>query len=112
VQLIIWGSKVRVCNSQVEGQVATDLPVISDIEESVILLETQFGIALCNDIDQRIIIHIVAERVKNIPAINEGEKDVGRLLAGPVYACLQRVLAQNVVPVVLRLLGVHYTALG
>src|ERR1700686_1526776 len=66
VQLIERRSIVGVRNAQIEGQVAPDLPVVSNIEESVVFLETQFWIALFDNVNERVVVDQVAETVKNI----------------------------------------------
>ena len=77
MQLVVRRSVVGIGNAQVESQVAADLPVIAKVEEGVIFFEAQFGIALCDDVNQWVVVNEVAETVKDITPLTNGRKMLG-----------------------------------
>src|SRR5579864_3125394 len=98
--------------SQVQGQVLADLPVIATVDKCVVLAEVADRVALGDRNCTRNIVEVVAEASELIDAVDARQKNVGRALVGEIGASLQLVLTQNVVPVVLRLPRVHNASLG
>ncbi len=103
---------IRPGEAQVQGQTAADLPVITGVQESVILAEIQVRIAVRKLHPIRRVIRKGVPTTETEGAVKERQKDIGRTLIGPVDTGLQRVLAHRVVPVVLDLPCVHDAALG
>src|ERR1051326_9508533 len=88
------------------------LPVISDVDESVVLAEIKRGGTIGNTHAIRCVgKECVPIRKAELP-VDVGKEDVGRALVGPIYASFQLMPPPNVIPVVLSLPGVHNSLLG
>src|ERR1043166_4200170 len=109
---LCWVSIIGPRQAQVDRKVLADLPVVATIKEGVIFAEVQDRVAR-GDLDA--VWRAVDEAAKaaiTISAVDVGQERVGGALIGPVHTRLERVLAPNVVKVVLRLPRVHQASLG
>src|SRR4029077_12937564 len=103
---------IRPRQTQVQRKVLADLPVVATIEEGVILTEVQDRVASGNLDAVWRAVDEAAKAAVTISAVDVGQERVGGTLVGPVDTRLKRVLAPNIVKVVLRLPGVHQASLG
>src|SRR5579859_1463765 len=94
VELIKRLSGVGVGYTQLESQIRSELPVVSNVEEGMVLLEWQLRIAFCDETEQRGVIHEGIESGgsgtqrsirKEITAVDKGKENIGRLLISPVH---------------------------
>src|SRR5215467_2442186 len=97
--------------AQIQGQTTINLPVVSDIDEGIVLAKVERWATVSYAHQVRCV------QEKGIPigesrdSIEVGQELVGRPLVGPVRTCLNGVFPDVVAPVVLNLPGVHNPSL-
>src|SRR5262249_48443611 len=111
VEEIGWLAVVAPGQAQIQGQTTINLPVVSYIDEGIVLAEVECWTTVSYAHQVRCV------QEKGIPigesrdSIKVGQELVGRPLVGPVHTCLNCVSHHIVAPVVLNLPGVHNPSL-
>src|SRR6185312_14418941 len=90
----------------------SSLPVIADVDESVILAEIKRGGTVGNAYAIRCVGKESVPISKAELPVDVGKEEVGRTLVGPIHASFNLMPSPNVIPVVLSLPGVHDSLLG
>src|SRR5580693_10670936 len=88
------------------------LPVISNIQERIPLLEWILWVALNKSHGGRRVRRVGTPIAKNVGAVVRGKKNIGRSLVGDVGAPFQLMLPLGIAEIVLQLVGVDDSALG
>src|ERR1700689_4154609 len=87
------------------------LPVVSNIQERIPLLEWILWVALNKSHGGRRVRRVGTPIAKNIGAVIRGKKNIGRSLVGDVGAPFQLMLPLGIAEIVLQLVGVNDSSL-